>query len=288
MKGPAKEMHRLKSLQNKGTNAAKTTYGRVAAFFASKKFGDLVNALTVAAFVTGLLALFMLIWLYVRPIQTASIKVPVATDKASYYPGQQISGIFFGEIFYKGEVRVLREVFCKNYKNIIEPPASARNGDFYDTQSTPRKLEGLLVTIGNLPENVPIGTNCVLQFTNIYNVQTPFGIRHLEYQYYTQNFAIVTKERRLQLECEATGRKDCDFLGTEAPEQPEAEQLPQSSPETPSASPNEPETIINDNRTTNNTTNNTESTTAEPAPRFVERCRVDFIIKIGCRDVEAN
>ena len=124
-----------------------------------------------------------LIWLYVRPIQVADIKVPVATDQASYYPGEEISGIFFGEIYYKGEVRVLREVFCKNYHDVIVPPPSAQNGDYYDTQSIPRKIEGLSVNIGLLPKNIPVGSNCVLQFTNVYSIQTPFGIRHLEYQY---------------------------------------------------------------------------------------------------------
>jgi hypothetical protein len=40
----------------------------------------------------------------------------------------------------------------------------------------------------------------------VYNIQTPFGIRHEEYQYYTQNFSIITKERRDQLDCEASGK----------------------------------------------------------------------------------
>src|ERR1044072_2284841 len=108
----------------------------------ARKFnwGGLFNALTIAAFTIGVIALLSLVWLYVRPIKVADIKVPVATDQASYYPGEDISGIFFGEIYYKGEVRVLREVYCKNYHDVIAPLGNAKNGDFYDTQSIPRKI----------------------------------------------------------------------------------------------------------------------------------------------------
>lgn len=245
-------------------------------------WGGIFNVLTIIAFTTGLIALAVLIWLYVRPIQTASIKVPVATDQASYYPGEDISGIFFGDIYYNGEVRVLREVFCKNYKGIIAPPAGSRDGDFFSTQSRPRHLEGENVIVGNLPKNVPVGSNCVLQFTNIYTIQTPFGVRHLEYQYYTQNFAIVTKERRQQLECESSGRKDCNYIidvpagqPTSAPDAPAV----QSSPDAPA----EPHPSTTNNNTTIN------NPPAEPAPRFVERCTINaFGIKVGCHQVPAN
>jgi hypothetical protein len=169
------------------------------------------DAITVAAIVFGLLALVALIYYQARPIKLADIKVPVATDKASYYPSQQIGGIFFGETFFKGNVKILREVYCTNYKGIIDPPKNAADGNFFDTSTKPRKLEGNTIPIGTLPKDVPIGSNCVIQFTNVYNIQTPFGVRHEEYQYYTQNFAIVTKERREQLDCEASGKssKDC-------------------------------------------------------------------------------
>lgn len=258
-------------------------------------WGAFVNALTVAAFTIGVIALLALIWLYVRPIKVADIKVPVATDQASYYPGEEISGIFFGEIFYRGEVRVLREVFCKDYTNIIVPPETARNGDFYDTQSIPRKIEGLNVNIGVLPANIPVGSNCVLQFTNVYNIQTPFGIRHVEYQYYTQNFSIVTKERRQQLECEATGRKDCDFLSgddskdetDQTPQTLSPQYSPESAPDTRNSQPQPQTNIYNDNRSTTNTTSNPAANN-EPAPRMVERCTIDFVIKVGCRQVPAN
>lgn len=242
------------------------------------------NWLTVVAFSIGLIALIALIWLYIRPIKTANIKVPVATDQASYYPGEDISGIFFGDTYYTGEVRVLREVFCKDYKGVIKPPPESADGDFFSTQGKPRHLEGTSIVVGNLPANVPVGSNCVLQFTNIYEIQTPFGLRKLEYQYYTQNFSIVTKERRQQLECEASGRKDCNFI-IDVPRgnatQPAADTpAVQSSPET------EPQTF---NSTTNNTTINNPAAENEPAPQFEERCTVDLLgIKINCRQVPVN
>lgn len=289
-------MHRFKS---KVTNLATNTkelfvgFGRNVGNFYTKNrvlLGTVTNIATIMAFTIGVLALFALIWLQVRPIKVADIKVPVATDQASYYPGEEISGIFFGEIHYRGEVRVLREVFCKNYKNIIAPPESARNGDFYDTQSIPRTIEGLSVTIGLLPTDIPVGSNCVLQFTNVYNIPTMFGTRHVEYQYYTQNFSIVTRERRQQLECEAAGRKDCNFLNSDNPnaseELPAEPTHPQESVDSaPETQP--PQNIYYDQRTINNNRGNPQAQ-SEPAPRFEERCTVDFVVRIGCRQVPVN
>lgn len=248
-------------------------------------WGGIFNTLTILAFVIGIVALLSLIWLYVRPIPTANIKVPVATDQASYYPGEDISGIFFGDTYYNGEVRILREVFCKDYKGVIKPPAESAVGNFFSTQAKPRHFEGQSVTVGNLPANIPVGSNCVLQFTNVYEIQTPFGIRKEEYQYYTQNFSIVTRERRQQLECEAAGRKDCNFI-TDIPKADNGSiDTPalQSSPET---EPRQQGTI---NNTTNNTTVNNPATQSEPAPRFVEQCTVNLLgIKAFCRTVQVN
>jgi hypothetical protein len=176
------------------------------------------------------------------------------------------------------------------------PPESARNGDFYDTQSIPRKIEGLNVNIGLLPTDIPIGSNCVLQFTNVYNIQTVFGIRHVEYQYYTQNFSIVTKERRQQLECESTGRKDCDFLRgddsrdaiDQTPEVPGQQYSPESAPDNTQSRPEPQTNIYNDNRSTTNTTSN-PAANSEPAPQYQERCTVDFLgVKINCRQERIN
>lgn len=173
--------------------------------FKTKTTGrQIFDVATVIIMAVALVLLFVLIYYYVRPIRTADIKVPVATDKASYYPGQEIGGIFFGEIYYDGEVRILREVFCKDYHGVIKPAAESAVGDFFSTQSKPHKLEGASVKIGTLPADVPIGANCVLQFTNVYTINTPFGTRQIEYQYYTQNFAITSKERREQLDNEAS------------------------------------------------------------------------------------
>lgn len=290
-------MHRLKSLTT-NTKSLFASFAKAISDYYKKNrdlLGRLTNILTIVAFVIGLIALFALVWLYVRPIKVADIKVPVATDQASYHPGEEISGIFFGEIYHRGDVKVLREVFCKDYKNIITPPENARNGDFYDTQSIPRKIEGLSVNIGMLPLDIPIGSNCVLQFTNVYEIQTPFGTRHVVYQYYTQNFSIVTVERRQQLECEASGRKDCNFLSDdtvrETAPQIIAPPKPQESVDSaPDMRP--PQNVFNDSRSTE--TAPTQSRTSnpaaqnEPAPQFVERCTVDFIVKFGCRLVPSN
>lgn len=227
------------------------------------------------------LALFALLWYNVRPIKTVDIKVPVATDRSAYAPGEQISGIFFGEIFYEGSVRVLRQVYCKDYVKVIEPPAEAKNGDFYDTQSVPRKLEGLSVAIGNLPADIPIGKNCVLQFTNVYDIATPFGTRHIEYKYYTQNFAIISQERRNLLECEATGRKDCDppdVIIQEVPVSYEAPSTPES-PQTPrQTAQNSPQSTEAPNTDTNPSARQSQPETPQNEPVTPPRnCRVDFL-----------
>jgi len=93
------------------------------------------DIITFTFMAIGTIALVFLILFYVMPVKLADIKVPIATDKASYYQGQEIGGIFFGETYYTGEVRILREVYCKNYKGLIEPPASANNGGFYSTHT---------------------------------------------------------------------------------------------------------------------------------------------------------
>lgn len=247
-------------------------------------WGAILNALTILAFSVGVIALIILVWLYVRPIETANIKVPVATDQASYYPGEEISGIFFGDTYYTGEVRVLREVFCKDYKGIIKPPVGASAGDFFTTQGKPRHLEGQSVVVGNLPADMPVGLNCVLQFTNVYEIQTPFGLRRIEYQYYTQNFSIVTVERRQQLECEASGRKDCNYL-TDSAKTNTSEPIAPSVQSSPETAPSQTTT----NNTTNNTTINNPAVESEPAPRYVEQCTVNLLgVKAFCRTVQVN
>lgn len=214
----------------------------------------------------GLFAMIGLVYFYVRPLKLAEIKVPVATDKASYYPSQQVGGIFFGETFYRGEVRILREVFCSNYRGVIKPPAESANGDFFSLQSIPRKLEGNTVPIGTLPEDVPIGSNCVIQFTNVYDIQTPFGLRHEEVQYYTQNFSIVPKEER----------QERDAVNQEARQQ----QLQSTSG---ADSMGDGGTTQNQTNIDNSTTNNTTVPPSEPVTPPQE-CGLDLLgIKAFCR-----
>lgn len=172
-------------------------------------YRHLLNVLVVTIVVICFALLLVYIFEANRPVQTADIKVPIATDKASYYPGQVASGIFFGETYYTGKVKILREIFCSGYKGLIEPPEGVASNGYYETQSRPRKLEGTVVTIGTIPADAPIGSNCVIQFINVYTFDTFFGSREVTYPYYTQNFAIITKERRLLLDCEAQGREDC-------------------------------------------------------------------------------
>lgn len=220
---------------------------------------------TIAIMVVALLALLALIVYYVVPIRTIDVKVPVATDQSTYAPGEPISGIFFGEVFYEGRVKVLREVFCTNYKATIEPPASNADGDFFATISQPRKLEGQTVPIGNLPKEIPVDVNCVLRFTNLYEIQTPFGIRRIEYSYYTQNFSIISQERRDVLDCEAAGGTDC--LNTTKTDEKEKTPVAQSPSVNYYGGPDASEPSSNQN-TTNNTTNNstTNNTTNNNPP----------------------
>lgn len=235
------------------------------------------NAFDIATFsfmAVGTIALLFLILFYVMPVKLADIKVPIATDKASYYQGQQIGGIFFGETFYTGEVRVLREVYCKNYKGLIEPPENAAAGDFYATQGTPRKLEGQTIVIGKLPKDIPVGSNCVIQFTNVYNIKTPFGTRHEEYKYYTQNFAIVTKETRDELDEAADAANAQSGQSTTGGNDINTNTNNSSNQNTNNSR------STTQNTTTNNTTNNNQS----PPVVLQESCTIDLLgIKIGCR-----
>ncbi len=173
---------------------ALSRYGKIKNHFRGGGFKGAIEAVLAVIIVLSFLSLVALIYYQVRPIRTADIKVPIATGQASYQAGEDVSGIFFGETFWTGEVRILREVFCKNYKGTIMPPDSNKDGDFFSTQTQPRKFEGDTIYIGNLPSDIPVGANCILRFTNVYISPTPFGDRRLEYEYYTQNFTIITPE----------------------------------------------------------------------------------------------
>jgi hypothetical protein len=174
-----------------------------------KKHKKWVDRSLACIIVAAFIALVALVYYRVVPVALVDIKVPVATDKSSYYPGQKISGIFFGKVFYTGKVEVVREVYCKDFQATIK---TDEGSDVFRGVSRPSELKGDSRYIGHLPADIPIGSNCVIQFANIYRLETPFGPREETVVYYTQNFAIITKERRDQLDCEATGNKDCNFL----------------------------------------------------------------------------
>ena len=178
-----------------------------------------IDFVFLSLMIMGFVFLGALLFYNVYPIKTIEIKVPVATDQSSYAQGEEISGIFFGQNYYTGHTKILREVFCKDYKGVVKPPAGNADGDFFSTRTEPFKYEGVTRRIGNLPLEVPVGSNCVLKFTNIYEIQTPFGIRKETVEYYTQNFAIISQERRNLLDCEATGRADCSDQSSANPEQ---------------------------------------------------------------------
>lgn len=231
------------------------------------------DAITIAAIVFGVFALLALIYYQARPLKLADIKVPVATDKASYNPSQEIGGIFFGETFYEGDVQILREVFCKNYRGIIKADGG---GDLFRTQARPTKLEGETVRIGILPDDVPIGSNCVIQFTNIYDIQTPFGVRHQTVLYYTQNFTIVSKEEREQRD-----------ESNDADNQIQQQQLQSAAPSGQSSFVGGgDDNSTNNETTTNNTTNNNAvppSNNAEPVTP-PQQCTINLLgIKLFCQ-----
>ena len=140
-----------------------------------------------------LLAIFafaVLLYYFNRPVKLVDIKIPVATTKAKYYPGQMVGGLFFGEVYYNGRVQILREVFCEDYQETIK----TNDGDeLFQGKSTPHKLTGTARDIGLLPANAPVGENCVIQFVNTYCLKTPFGPDCREVTYYTQNFEIIDK-----------------------------------------------------------------------------------------------
>jgi hypothetical protein len=61
---------------------------------------------------------------------------------------------------------------------------------FFDEVSIPRKLDGEQITIGQVPADAPVGARCLVQMINIYDINTPFGNRHLEKPYYTLSFIV--------------------------------------------------------------------------------------------------
>lgn len=242
-----------------------------------------IDLLFSAVTITALLALGALLYYNVRPLKLLEIKVPVATDQSSYSQGEEISGLFFGENYYTGHVKVLREVYCKNYKRAIIPPKENADGDFFSTRVEPTKYEGDSRKVGNLPDDVPVGSNCVLKFLNIYEIQTPFGIRKETVEYYTQNFSIISRERRAILDCEAnTGRTteqcEAEVRGNDPTKalNSEGATFPQNNPTAPQSNGSQQ----------NGQSPNQQPTTppSEPIDPNGDTCTVDLLgIKLFCR-----
>lgn len=244
-----------------------------------------LDIITLGGVIVGLFMLVALIYYNVVPVKLADIKVPVATDKSSYYAGQSVSAIFFGQTFYDGEFKVLREVFCSNYRGIITPPDAVKTPDnYYQAAGKPRMLNGETLVIGDLPMDVPIGSNCIIRFTNIYDIQTPFGVRHEKYQYYTQNFAIISKERREQLDCEATGKStsECqELLSPSETTNKTADSMFGGGSFAGGGASGDTNTITNN--TTNNTTNNNTTTPPSEPVTPPQECTVNLLgIKLFC------
>lgn len=196
----------------------------------------ITDIFTITAMAIALVALLALIYFYVRPVPTVDIKVPVATDKAEYQPGEEVSGIFFGEVYYSGKVDIVRDVFCKDYRGRI---LTDQGDEIFSGASVPAKLEGTTRRIGNLPSDVPVGQNCVIQFVNTYHIETPFGDRVISNAYYTQNFMIVEPRPETPPH---TGSDERDGVGgaeplnpggAGQPQEPTPQEPPQPEPQQP-------------------------------------------------------
>jgi hypothetical protein len=132
---------------------------------------------------------------YLRAVTTRllDIKVPVATSKAKYAPGAPISGLFFGEVFYSGQANVTRRVVCDSYSQPLDDFDSDPN-NVVENPSKPRKLTGDARQIGYLPDDVPVGENCIIEFNSNYCVPYLFGCANRDVPYFTQSFEIVSQE----------------------------------------------------------------------------------------------
>lgn len=217
----------------------------------------IIDIITISTMVFATVALLALLYFYVRPVPTLDIKVPVANDKAQYYAGQEVSGIFFGEVYYQGRVEIVRDVFCKNYRGVIKTDSG---DDIFRGASVPGKLEGTSRRIGNLPLDAPVGANCVIQFVNTYHIATPFGDRIISKAYYTQNFTIIAKPSNAPTD---QGSNDANSGVGGALQEPSG--------------------VGGTKNTTNNTTNNTVNNPPAEPVQPPQQCTVDVLgIKLFC------
>ena len=157
----------------------------------------IADRVTIIAMVIALLALGALIYYQVRPIKTLEVEVPVLIDKAEYGRGEFIKGTFFGEVTFTGPVTTSRRLVCGN----TQIPMNNSNDldSFFDAVSIPRKLNGETITIGQVPATAPVGARCLVQMINVYDINTPFGNRHVEKPYYTLSFIIKAEPEQPQV-----------------------------------------------------------------------------------------
>lgn len=229
---------------------------------------------TITTMVIATIALFGLIYYQVRPVELVDIKVPVSTTKSEYKPGDIVQGIFFGEVFYQGRVQVERDVFCAGYRERI---LSRTGENIFSGNSRPVKLEGSVRRIGQLPDDIPIGKNCVIQFVNSYDINTPFGNRHEERTYYTQNFLVVSSDSK-KSESDTGGTPDLFDSDGDVPPNGNSQPVENSeSREKQQSGETSPKTS-----NTNNTTPQTKTPPAEPV--LPPSCRVDVfdLLKLFC------
>lgn len=157
----------------------------------------IADRVTIGVMVIALIALGALVWYQVRPIKTLEVEVPVLIDKAEYGRGEFIKGTFFGEVTFTGPVTTSRRLVCGNTQIPMEN--SNDLDSFFDAVSIPRKLNGETITIGQVPATAPVGARCLIQMINVYDLNTPFGNRHLEKPYYTLSFIIKAEPAQPQV-----------------------------------------------------------------------------------------
>lgn len=242
-----------------------------------------VDAAFLGIMLFAFISLIALIYFQVRPLKLVDIKVPVATEKAWYTPGERVNGIFFGEIFYTGRVQVYTDIFCAGYRAPIRGDDGAT---VFSGNSRPVVLKGDTRFIGTIPEDAPVGKNCVIQFVNSYDIKTPFGNRHEERAYYTQNFFIRDPNDREEDNAEPESSRGTDASGergtTElfSPEQSQPAPDDENFNEQTQTQPNRSQTSP-PNQSQN--TNDTPVTPAEPVEPPQQRCVIDlFGIRLIC------
>lgn len=159
-------------------------------YFAAARIASFILMVGAAA------ALVALVYFQVRPFDPIYIKVPVSTDKTEYFPGQDVSGLFFGEVYYSGETRITRKIICPHFRADIPDPNTGKR--VVDTVNRPHKLDGVAAYIGKIPSDSPVGEQCIIEFNNHYDIRTPFGSRPYDYTYYTYGFAIIASAAPVQ------------------------------------------------------------------------------------------